>query len=108
MDVERRKGLQDLTFVDSGLCRRAIERFEQAHEAEYGHYGEGEEPEITGVRLVTSSSIVKPRFSAGLSAKRTAASTSKRRTANLGPGFAPTAIAGGRCLDVMPMTCNVS
>lgn len=95
VDVDTRTDTRDLSFIDSLICQRAVKRFEQAHEAEYGHYREGEEPEITGVRLVASFSIVKPRFSSGLTAKRSTASTSVHRVANLGLGFAQTAIFKG-------------
>lgn len=99
VDVETRQGTMQLPELDSELRQRVVRRFEVAHETEYGHFREGEEPEITGVRLVASVGIIKPTFSAGFSAPRRAAEPAKYRRANLGQGYAQTPVFKGAALE---------
>ena len=87
VDVGRVDGAGEATFVDDSLAQRATKEFHALHEREYGHARLEEEPEITGVRLVTTASSPAPSFgSAASNATATATPTSVRR-ANLGRGF---------------------
>ena len=87
VDVGRVDGAGKATFVDDGLVPRAAEEFHALHEREYGHSRLEEEPEITGVRLVTTAASPMPAFgSASREAISVPAHTSLRR-ANLGRGF---------------------
>lgn len=95
VDAETVCGEQDLTFADDALVATMIERFHQLHVAEYGHARDNEAPEITGVRLVASTEIPKPRFTGGFTAQRRSATPVKQRRANLGQGFGATDIYRG-------------
>ena len=95
LPVVTQKGARDLSFVDAAMVERAIDDFHSAHEAEYGHRREGEMPEITGVRLETTTEITRPKFSGAATAPRADATPSKTRRANLGEGFAETSIYWG-------------
>ncbi len=89
------EGLGDLAFLSEDLPRVISRRFEQAHEAEYGHFRAAEEPEVTGVRLVATTATPKPSFKSGFSAKPVAAKPTSQRRANLGEGFKQTPIFRG-------------
>ena len=52
-------------------------------------------PEITGVRLQTSTEVEKPAFASGDSAPRQYPKATKTRRANLGDGFAEVGIYSG-------------
>ncbi len=95
VDAETVCGEQDLTFADDALVATMIERFHQLHVAEYGHARDNEAPEITGVRLVASTEIPKPRFTGGFTAQRRSATPVKQRRANLGQGLGATDIYRG-------------
>ena len=95
VEVARVRGARDLSFVDEAMREALIERFHAVHEAEYGHARLGEEPEITGVRLATSAESPRPSFGSGFAASTTEAKPAKTRRANLGDGFAETAIFHG-------------
>jgi len=99
VDVDTRDITQNLSFIDADFCQFIIRRFEEAHEKEYGHFREGEEPEITGVRMVATADIPKPRFSGGFNVKEVDATPSKYRSANLGEGFGNTPIFHGPTLS---------
>jgi N-methylhydantoinase A len=99
VDVEEVKGARDLSFVTEATRDVVIDRFHDAHQAEYGHRREGEEPEITGVRLAMSAGIPKPVFGSGFTAARREAVASKTRRANLGAGFEETKIFCGPDLE---------
>ena len=98
VDVAEVKGPRDFAFIASEMLERAIERFHQQHEEEYGHSRMGEEPEITGVRLAMSASIAKPRFGSGLHRERHRAEAGRKRRANLGRGFEEVPIHAGPAL----------
>jgi N-methylhydantoinase A len=98
VDVASVTGPRDLSFATTATRDAAITDFHNAHEAEYGHRREGEEPEITGVRLATSVEIPKPDFSGGSTAKRRKAKPARTRRANLGQGFGTTNIFDGPAL----------
>jgi len=89
-DIQVNQGLHDLAFIDDGIGARATEAFNRRHMEEYGHIREGEVPEITGVRLVTSVDTPSPAIGRGFSAKAVAAKAAKTRRANLGEGYRQT------------------
>lgn len=91
-DIQVRQGLHDLSFVNDKLGPTSIEAFNKRHMEEYGHIREGELPEVTGVRLVTSIDTPSPAVTRGFSAPVVRAKASKRRRANLGNGFRETDI----------------
>jgi N-methylhydantoinase A len=95
IDVAEVKGPRDLSFVTDEMREAVVDRFHTRHEEEYGHRREGEEPEITGVRLATSTEIPAPRFGGGFTAQRQEAAPARTRRANLGQGFQETAIHRG-------------
>jgi N-methylhydantoinase A len=95
VEIARVKGTRELSFVDESLPARAIARFHDLHEHEYGHRRDAEEPEVTGVRLATSASIEKPSFGASQSAARRPVTAPRIRRANLGRGFEETGIHRG-------------
>jgi N-methylhydantoinase A len=99
VEIAKVKGPRDLSFVNDAMLGDAIDKFHTAHEDEYGHRRESEEPEITGVRLATSVEIPRPTFRAGFTAPRRAAEPARTRRANLGDGFADTPIFAGPSLE---------
>jgi len=100
VDAAQQRGARDLSFADDKLIAKMMAEFHRLHLAEYGHARDGEAPEITGVRLVTSSAIPKPHFASGFTAPRRTAAPAKQRRANLGQGFGPTDIYRGA--DLLP------
>jgi N-methylhydantoinase A len=97
-DIQVNQGLHDLGFIDDGIGARATEAFNRRHMEEYGHIREGEVPEITGVRLVTSVDTPSPAIGKGFSAPTVSAKTATTRRANLGDGYKPTPIFAGTSL----------
>jgi N-methylhydantoinase A len=97
-DVANETGLGDPAFIDAGLGERAIAAFNTRHMADYGHIRDGEVPETTGVRLVTTVETPVPRAKGGFDTQRSQAVASKRRSANLGQGFADTPVYNGPSL----------
>jgi N-methylhydantoinase A len=95
VDVDEIRGARDLSFVGGETAAAAVERFHDLHEQEYGHRRDGEEPEITGVRLQTSVETPRPTFGTGLADRRNAVAPSRTRQANLGQGFVETGIHRG-------------
>ncbi|MBW2723362.1 MAG: hydantoinase/oxoprolinase family protein [Deltaproteobacteria bacterium] len=100
LDVCEKKGERDLSFVTRETIDRMIDDFHTAHQQEYGHRREGEMPEITGVRLQTSTEVEKPSFASGTTAPRKHPQASKTRRANLGAGFEDVSIYSGP--DLVP------
>jgi N-methylhydantoinase A len=96
IDVAEVKAARDLSFACEEMRGLAIERFHQRHEQEYGHFRAGEEPEITGVRLLVSAEVPGPRFGGALTAPRRQPAPAKLRRANLGRGFEEVAVHLGR------------
>jgi N-methylhydantoinase A len=84
--------------IDAALRDRAVEDFHRRHAEEYGHARLGEEPEITGVRLVSSGATPKPAFASGFSAPPRRPAAAGARRANLGRGFEEVAIHRGAAL----------
>jgi N-methylhydantoinase A len=95
VDVAQHRGLSDLSFVDAEMLTQAIERFHEYHENEYGHRRSGEVPEITGVRLTSSTEVSAPRFGAGFAAAPREPEPGSSRRANLGRGFQETGVYRG-------------
>jgi N-methylhydantoinase A len=96
--LAERQGSDAPGLVDAALRDRAIERFHRRHQEEYGHARPGEEPELTGVRLLSAVDTPKPSFGSGLAAAPQRVEPTGTRRANLGLGFAPTAIYRGPAL----------
>ncbi|HEY1075118.1 MAG TPA: hypothetical protein VGE51_00360 [Fontimonas sp.] len=94
-DIRVNPGLHDLSFVDATLGEQAIALFNRRHTEEFGHIREGEMPEVTGIRLVTSVETPSPKVLRGTTAERVQAQAKKSRRANLGKGFADTPIHFG-------------
>ena len=92
------RGARDLSSSTGhrGARGRALPR---AHQAEYGHARRGEEPEITGVRLLAFGDVARAalRRPAGAPRVREPAPARTRR-ANLGDGFKETAVHRGPTL----------
>ena len=99
IDVKEAKGARNLSFVDESMREAVIDRFHSAHEREYGHRREGEEPEITSVRLETSAAITQPEFRSGFTAAQRDARWVKKRRVNLGQGFQETRVYDGSHLE---------
>lgn len=78
--------------LDCAARDRAIQDFHSRHADEYGHARLGEEPEITGVRLVSSVETPKPEFASGFDALQRRPEPVATRRANLGRGFEDVAI----------------
>jgi N-methylhydantoinase A len=95
LNVHEKQGERDLSFVTRETIDRIIDAFHTAHQEEYGHRREAEMPEITGVRLQTSTEVEKPSFASGTTAPRRDSVSSKTRRANLGGGFKDVAIHAG-------------
>ena len=99
VEVAERLGNNDIDFVSAEMRDTAIERFHRQHEREYGHLRAEEEPEITGVRLISSVAVPQPPFRGGFSAPVREASPTGTRRANLGNGFEPAQIFHGPELE---------
>ncbi len=95
LDIAENRGARDLGFADAALPDRVVRAFHARHQQEYGHSRDAEEPEITGVRLLSWATIPKPVFGAGFSATPRKPAPAGRRLANLGAGFGDTAIYRG-------------
>ncbi|MBC8293153.1 MAG: hydantoinase/oxoprolinase family protein [Proteobacteria bacterium] len=90
--VHEERGNSGAAFVDAELPRRSCEAFHAVHEKEYGHHRERETPEITGVRLQTSTDVPGLEFGSKAQPAEGPAPVRESRRANLGEGFAETAI----------------
>jgi N-methylhydantoinase A len=84
--------------IDTVVRDRAIDAFHRRHAEEYGHARLAEEPEITGVRLVSSVETPKPAFASGFSAPQRRPGPVATRRANLGRGFEDVAVHRGGTL----------
>jgi N-methylhydantoinase A len=94
-DVQTKRGLHHLEFIDESLGSKAVEAFNKRHMQEFGHIRDGEMPEVTGVRLVTTFETPSPSIRAGHTASRVVAQPAERRSANLGHGFQDVGIYRG-------------
>ena len=95
IDAREVRGVRDLSFVSDALRERLVEDFHQRHLLEYGHDRRAEEPELTGVRLVTWADTPSPSFGASGGPPVRDATPSGSRRADLGTGFADTAVFAG-------------
>jgi N-methylhydantoinase A len=98
VDVAENAGPRDISFANDAMPARIVKAFHERHQDEYGHARLAEEPEITGVRLVTRATIPKPVFASGFDATRRKAEPVSRRRANLGRGFEDIAVHRGPSL----------
>ncbi|MBW2242004.1 MAG: hydantoinase/oxoprolinase family protein [Deltaproteobacteria bacterium] len=87
IDAHEGSGEIDWTFTENDLLPAMVERFHQSHEREYGHRRMGEEPEITGARLISTAAVAQPAFSGGFEANPREAKATGRRRVQLGRGF---------------------
>ncbi|PTU30112.1 hydantoinase/oxoprolinase family protein [Stenotrophobium rhamnosiphilum] len=97
-DVKVNPGLHDLAFINEALSAQAIASFNQRHTEEFGHVREGEMPEVTGIRLVTTVETPSPKIIKGTTAPAVAGKAAKTRRANLGKGYSDTPIFYGKDL----------
>ncbi len=95
VDAQQSTGAPDWGFCTPALIDTLVERFHQQHELEYGHRRESEEPEITGVRLVTTAQVREPGFGGGFETPPTEAKPRGQRRAQLGAGFGVTDVYRG-------------
>jgi N-methylhydantoinase A len=95
VEVATAKSDLDQKFLDEGALEKIVHRFHELHEEEYGYNRQGESPEITGVRLLSRSSILEPRFGGGETRPPRRVAPHGRRRANLGRGFEETSIYRG-------------
>jgi N-methylhydantoinase A len=98
VEVAELRGDGELGFANDALRDEAVARFHRRHEQEYGHARLAEEPEITGVRLLSSAPVPRPRFGTGFSAAPRRAEAAGARRANLGRGFEEVQVLRGRDL----------
>jgi N-methylhydantoinase A len=94
-DISTHPGLGDLSFVEPGIGAQAIAAFNKRHMEEFGHVREGEIPETTGVRVVSSVDTPAPEVHGGSTARSVAAKPSRTRRANLGTGYRETGVFSG-------------
>lgn len=94
-DIAVGNGLNDLSFVDATIGKRAIKKFNARHMEEYGHIRDHEMPEITGVRLASSVETPSPRVARGFSTPTQVVKPARRRRANLGRGYKDIAVFSG-------------
>jgi len=88
----------DVAGDGEGMRERVVASFHRRHEQEYGHARLAEEPEITGVRLVSSAETPKPRFASGTTATERRPAPIATRRANLGRDFDDVEIHRGAAL----------
>lgn len=98
IDAAEVRGIRGRDFVDAALLARAVARFHERHEEEYGHARLAEAPELTGVRLLAWGETPRPSFASGFSAPAREPSPDRTRRANLGTGFADTPVYRGPAL----------
>jgi N-methylhydantoinase A len=97
--ASRQHGAPDTTFLDAAALEQAIDGFHAEHEREHTYARRGERPELTGVRVITTSAVPHPEFAGG-SPEPSEAPRAGTREANLGGGFAPVPVYRGEELDV--------
>jgi N-methylhydantoinase A len=98
VDVGRVDGTGEPSFIDDDLAGRTAVAFHALHEREYGHARVEEEPEITGVRLVTTVPSPAPAFGSAASSSPSKPTHTSVRRANLGRGFEEVPIYHGSSL----------
>jgi N-methylhydantoinase A len=103
VEVAEGKSDFDLEFLDEGALEKIGHRFHELHEEEYGYNRQSESPEITGVRLVSRSSVSGPHFGGGVARPPRRPAPHGHRRANLGRGFEETSIYRGP--ELVPGDC---
>ena len=98
-DIQVNQGIGDLSFIDTGVGARAIERFNERHMEAFGPGRDDEMPEVTSLRLVSTVATPSPRVLAGSTAPRLRAEPAGHRRANLGRGWEDTPIFNGATLQ---------
>jgi N-methylhydantoinase A len=90
----KKKGEVDTSFFDAAAMETAIEEFHAEHEREHTYARRGERPELTGVRVVTTSAVPHPEFAGGTPAPLEPTQAGLRE-ADLGSGFAAVPVYRG-------------
>ncbi|HEX4729952.1 MAG TPA: hydantoinase/oxoprolinase family protein [Solirubrobacterales bacterium] len=88
------KGAVDTSFFDAAAMETAIEEFHAEHEREHTYARRGERPELTGVRVITTSAVPHPEFAGGTPAPLEPTQAGSRE-ADLGSGFAAVPVYRG-------------
>ena len=97
-DVNVSRGSFGTDFVDETIRKTALDLFNARHLEEYGHIREGELPELTGVRLVSSVETPSPKAASGFLTQAGTPEAASKRRANLGRGFEDVSIYRGATL----------
>ncbi len=87
-------GFNAATITSQELAA-VVDAFHTQHEAEYSFARRDEQPEVTGVRLITSAASPKPKLGDGGIVERRVLQATQHRRANLGEGFADMPIFKG-------------
>lgn len=98
--VTEQQGEFSTDFISPQQLGEVVEGFHAQHEAEYSYARREEQPEITGVRLITRAASPKPPLGSGTVSEKRVLAASKFRRANLGEGFAETPVFSGPSLQV--------
>jgi N-methylhydantoinase A len=80
------------------MLEEVVKEFHADHEREYSYARHDEQPEITGVRLLTSAESPKPDLGGGVVSETRILESPETRRANLGEGFSETPIFKGLSL----------
>ena len=99
VDAAQVEGQSSFEFCDDSLLPSLVERFHARHELEYGHRRAAEEPEITGVRMVSSVPVPTPNFGGGFETPPFEAKALGQRRAHLGLGYQDTEVFRGEDLE---------
>ena len=89
----------DSSFSTPERVAELIEAFHARHEEEYSYARRDEQPEVTGVRLITRAESPKPALGKGQATEKQILTASRTRRANLGEGFAETPVFVGKELN---------
>jgi N-methylhydantoinase A len=81
----KKRGTVDTSFFDEAEMDKAIEEFHAEHEREHTYARRGERPELTGVRVITTSAVRHPEFAGGTPAPLEPSPVGSRE-ADLGAG----------------------
>jgi N-methylhydantoinase A len=97
--VRELKGSSDVSLFDEEMMAEAVVEFHRIHEREHTYARPEEQPELTGVRVISHTAVAGPEFQAG-HVEPTAATPSGHRRADLGEG--PHEVAIYRGPDLRP------
>lgn len=93
--VTEQQGVRSTGFITSEKLAAVVDGFHAQHEAEYSYARREEQPEITGVRLITRAASPKPPLGQGKISEQRVCKASRSRRANLGEGYADTPVFTG-------------